>query len=99
MILDSKIITKHMFQNGLTCEFSIPVTVEFGLIEDSVDVVIMRQTTLSEFEEVKNIEPLWTDVIITLSPQVMKDVDMLHDAYSTARATIKSALKKGSVYL
>ena len=76
-----------MFQNGLTCEFSIPVTVEFGLIEDSVDVVIMRQTTL------------WTDVIITLSPQVMKDVDMLHDAYSTARATIKSALKKGSVYL
>ena len=97
-MLDSKTITKHMFQNGLTCEFSIPVTVEFGLIEECVDVSIMRQTTLSEFMEKKEVEPLWTDVVITLSPKVLKDADILHDAYATARATIKSTLKKGRVF-
>lgn len=98
MILDSRTIAKHMFQNGLTCEFSIPVTVEFGLIEDCVDVSIMRQTTLSEFMEMKQGELLWTDVMITLSPAALKDIDALHDAYSTARATIKSTLSKGRVF-
>ena len=97
-MLDIKTITKHMFQNGLAHEFSIPVTVEFGLIGKPVDVTIMRQSILPEFTEMKDTEPLWTDVIITLSPKVMMDVEVLHDAYVSARTTIKGALTTGSVF-
>ena len=91
-------IAKHLFQTGLKEEFKLPVIVDFNLKEGAVDVCMMRQTTLDEFYGEEIGEPLWTEVIITLSPKIMSDPDALFGAYTDAREQIRKALEKGRVW-
>ena len=95
MMLQALNTAKHLFQTALQTEFSLPVSVEFGLILEEIDVYMMRQTTLDEFVDHSSVEPLWTDAVITLSPKILTDADTLHRAYVIAHDTIQENLKKG----
>ena len=91
-------VAKHLIQISLTERFRLPVSVNFTLKEGLKDVTMMRQTTLSEFifEEIE--EPLWTDVIVNLSPHIVADPDTLCNAYMEIHNEIEEAVARGRIW-
>lgn len=98
MILSPLDITTHLFQAALKEEFGLPVIVNMGL-GDTPSVSVMRQSTLYEYMDQGPIpaEPVWTEIIITLTPNIIEDPESLYEAYSTIRSKITKTLAKGKV--
>ena len=98
MISSALDIIKHTFQVSLKEEFGLPVLVNTTLTDKS-SVSVMRQSTLYEYMDQGPIpaEPVWTEIIITLTPNIIEDPESLYEAYSTIRSKITKTLAKGKV--
>ena len=98
MISSALDIIKHTFQVSLKEEFGLPVLVNTTLTDKS-SVSVMRQSTLYEYMEQGPIpaEPVWTEIIVNLSPTIIESPESLYDAYSTVRNKIIKTLEKGKV--
>ncbi len=91
-------VAKHLIQVALTEQFRLPVSVNFTLKEGLMDVTMMRQSTLSEFMFEEMEAPLWTDVIVNLSPRILSDPDTLTSIYRSVYAEVATAISRGRVW-
>lgn len=91
-------VAKHLIQVALTEQFRLPVSVNFTLKEGLMDVTMMRQSTLSEFMFEEMEAPLWTDVIVNLSPRILSDPDTLTSIYRSVYAEVSTAISRGRVW-
>ncbi len=94
-------VARHLFQSALTRGFGLPVSVNFTLKEGFMDVTMMRQSTLDEFmqEYESTSEPLWTDVIVNLSPRILADPTTLIEVYHSVYGEIESAISRGRIWV
>jgi len=91
-------VAKHLIQVALTEQFRLPVSVNFTLKEGLMDVTMMRQSTLSEFMFEERDAPLWTDVIVNLSPRILSDPDTLTSIYRSVYEEVATAISRGRVW-
>ena len=91
-------VAKHLIQVALTEQFRLPVSVNFTLKEGLMDVTMMRQSTLSEFMFEEMEAPLWTDVIVNLSPRILSDPDTLTSIYRSVYEEVAAAISRGRVW-
>ena len=91
-------VAKHLIQVALTEQFRLPVSVNFTLKEGLMDVTMMRQSTLSEFMFEEMEAPLWTAVIVNLSPRILSDPDTLTSIYRSVYEEVAAAISRGRVW-
>ncbi len=91
-------VAKHLIQVALTEQFRLPVSVNFTLKEGLMDVTMIRQSTLSEFMFEEMEAPLWTDVIVNLSPRILSDPDTLTSIYRSVYEEVATAISRGRVW-
>ena len=92
-----------MFQIALTKDFKIPVEVSFGQLDSEPDVMMVRQTTLDEWDGgyhnmSSTVPPKWVQIKITISARIIKDVETLTDSYTKLHEKIAENLKGGEVF-